>query len=175
MPEFKFFDNFDDMLPDEISITDLKKPDFKIKNRGFINLLAFLNVTLEDFTKEMEEISRRPQTKLDKYSDNITLDYQNIYKQEKLKIALNKDGDKIYVNIYDIDDNINPKKPSQRSKGLQCFLSFYLMLNNSDENAILLIDEPGLYLHASAQEDILRLFENNLNNYILYTQHIVHI
>lgn len=53
MPEFKFFDNFDDMLPDEISITDLKKPDFKIKNRGFINLLAFLNVTLEDFTKEM--------------------------------------------------------------------------------------------------------------------------
>lgn len=171
MPEFKFFDNFDDMLPDEISITDLKKPDFKIKNRGFINLLAFLNVTLEDFTKEMEEISRRPQTKLDKYSDNITLDYQNIYKQEKLKIALNKDGDKIYVNIYDIDDNINPKKPSQRSKGLQWFLSFYLMLNNSDENAILLIDEPGLYLHASAQEDILRLFENNLNNYIIYTTH----
>ena len=171
MPEFKFFDNFDDMLPDEISITDLKKPDFKIKNRGFINLLAFLNVTLEDFTKEMEEISRRPQTKLDKYSDNITFDYQNIYKQEKLKIALNKDGDKIYVNIYDIDDNINPKKPSQRSKGLQWFLSFYLMLNNSDENAILLIDEPGLYLHASAQEDILRLFENNLNNYIIYTTH----
>lgn len=171
MPEFKFFDNFDDMIPDEISITDLKKPDFKIKNRGFINLLAFLNVTLEDFTKEMEEISRRPQTKLDKYSDNITLDYQNIYKQEKLKIALNKDGDKIYVNIYDIDDNINPKKPSQRSKGLQWFLSFYLMLNNSDENAILLIDEPGLYLHASAQEDILRLFENNLNNYIIYTTH----
>lgn len=171
VPEFKFFDNFDDMLPDEISISDLKADDFKTKHRGFINLLAYLNVTLEEFSKEMEEISRRPQTKLDKYSDNITLNYQNIYKQEKLKIALNKDGDKIYVNIYDIDDNINPKKPSQRSKGLQWFLSFYLMLNNSKENAILLIDEPGLYLHASAQEDILRFFENNLNNYIIYTTH----
>lgn len=73
VPEFKFFDNFDDMLPDEISISDLKADDFKTKHRGFINLLAYLNVTLEEFSKEMEEISRRPQTKLDKYSDNITL------------------------------------------------------------------------------------------------------
>ena len=88
-----------------------------------------------------------------------------------MKIALNKDGNKIYVNIYDIDDNINPKKPSQRSKGLQWFLSFYLMLNNSKQDCILLIDEPGLYLHASAQEDILNFFENKLNNYIIYTTH----
>lgn len=171
MPEFKYFDNFDDMIPDEIDISELKEEDFKNKYRGFINLLAYLGVTLDEFSKEMQEVSRIPQTKLDKYSNNITLDYQNIYKQEKLKIALNKDGNKIYVNIYDIDDNINPKKPSQRSKGLQWFLSFYLMLNNSKQDCILLIDEPGLYLHASAQEDILNFFENKLNNYIIYTTH----
>ncbi len=171
MPEFKYFDNFNDMLPDEIDISELKEPSFKTKYRGFINLLAYLGVTLDDFTKDMSEKSRGPQTKLDKYSDNITLDYQSIYKQEKLKIALKKDGEKIYVNIYDVDDSINPKKPSQRSKGLQWFLSFYLMLHNSNENAILLIDEPGLYLHASAQEDILRFFEHTLTNYILYTTH----
>ena len=171
IPEFKFFDNFDDMIPDEITISDLKEPDFKKKNRGFINLLAYFNCTLDEFLNEMQETSRKPQTKLDKYSNDITLDYQSIYKQEKLKIALQKDGNKIYVNIYDIDDNINPKKPSQRSKGLQWFLSFYLMLNNSKEEAILLIDEPGLYLHASAQEDILKFFEIKLNNSIIYTTH----
>lgn len=171
IPEFKYFDNFDDMIPDEIDILELKKPDFEKKYRGVVNLLALFNKSIAEFAKEMEEISRAPQTKLDMYSKNITLEYQDIYKQEKLKISLNKDGNKIYINIYDIDDLINPKKPSQRSKGLQWFLSFYLMLNNSTKNSILLIDEPGLYLHASAQEDILKFFEKKLDNIILYTTH----
>ena len=171
IPEFKYFDNFDDMIPDEIDISELNDSEFIRKNRGFVNLLSYFKKTLPEFMKEMEEVSRTPQTKLDEYSDNITLDYQNIYKQEKLKISLNKDGSKIYINIYDIDDKIKPKKPSQRSKGLQWFLSFYLMLNSSSKNCILLIDEPGLYLHASAQEDILNFFENKLENYIIYTTH----
>lgn len=171
MPEFRYFDNFNDMIPDEIDISDLTDSKFRTNHRGFINLLAFFGISLEDFAKEMKEISRTPQTKLDKYSNTITMNYQKIYKQEKLKISLQKDGQKIYINIYDIDDDINPKKPSQRSKGLQWFISFYLMLNNSRENSILLIDEPGLYLHASAQEDILNFFEKKLDNYIIYTTH----
>lgn len=171
IPEFKYFDNFNDMLPDEINLNEIESEEFTIKNRGFINLLGYFGKTLKEFQKEMNEISRTPQTLLDSYSNNITFDYKNIYTQEDLRIALNKDGNMIYVNIYDIDDNIHPKKPSQRSKGLQWFLSFYLMLNNSQEDSILLIDEPGLYLHASAQKDILNFFENNLKNSIIYTTH----
>ncbi len=171
IPEFKYFDNFNDMLPDEINLNEIENEEFTTKNRGFINLLGYFGKTLKEFQKEMNEVSRMPQTLLDSYSDNITFDYKNIYTQEDLRISLNKDGNMIYVNIYDVDDNIHPKKPSQRSKGLQWFLSFYLMLNNSQEDSILLIDEPGLYLHASAQKDILNFFENNLKNNIIYTTH----
>lgn len=119
IPEFKYFDNFNDMLPDEINLNEIESEEFTTKNRGFINLLGYFGKTLKEFQKEMNEISRMPQTLLDSYSDNITFDYKNIYTQEDLRISLNKDGNMIYVNIYDIDDNIHPKKPSQRSKGLQ--------------------------------------------------------
>ena len=171
IPSFKYFDNFNDMIPDEINLNEIDNEEFVEKNRGFINLLGYFGKTLKEFKKEMGEVSRRPQILLDDYSNNITFDYKNIYTQEDLRIALNKDGNMIYINIYDIDDNIHPKKPSQRSKGLQWFLSFYLMLNNSQKDSILLIDEPGLYLHASAQKDILNFFENKLNNIIIYTTH----
>ncbi|MCD5401090.1 AAA family ATPase, partial [candidate division NPL-UPA2 bacterium] len=42
--------------------------------------------------------------------------------------------------------------------GFQWFLSFYLRLNaERDETNIILIDEPGLYLHAKAQGDVLKV------------------
>jgi len=54
--------------------------------------------------------------------------------------------------------------PDQRSKGFLWFLSFYLKLaaaqkKNPTRRRILLIDEPGSYLHARAQRDVLHLLE----------------
>jgi len=39
------------------------------------------------------------------------------------------------------------------------------------ENAILLLDEPGLYLHAHSQSDLLVHFAKDFKNQILYTTH----
>ena len=39
------------------------------------------------------------------------------------------------------------------------------------EKALLLFDEPGLHLHATAQRDLLRQFETEFANQILYTTH----
>ena len=46
--------------------------------------------------------------------------------------------------------------------------------NSSDiENYIILIDEPGVYLHVNAQKEVLTLFEDLAakNNQIIYTTH----
>ena len=63
---------------------------------------------------------------------------------------------------------------------MRWFLSFYLELKASaklnHKNRILLIDEPGVSLHARAQEDVLKVFEDikeNLN--IIYTTHSPHL
>ena len=39
------------------------------------------------------------------------------------------------------------------------------------ESAILLLDEPGLYLHARSQSDLLGHFEKDFKNQIVYTTH----
>ncbi len=63
-----------------------------------------------------------------------------------------------------------------RSRGFVWFFSFlawYSKLKNEDLPLILLLDEPGLSLHARAQGDLLRYFEEELKprHQLLYTTH----
>lgn len=63
-----------------------------------------------------------------------------------------------------------------RSRGFVWFFSFlawYSQQHKSGESLILLLDEPGLFLHASAQGDFLRYMEAELKdvNQVLYTTH----
>jgi predicted ATP-dependent endonuclease of OLD family len=64
----------------------------------------------------------------------------------------------------------------RRSKGFNWFFSFIVWFSKiqADRNTdyILLLDEPGLNLHASAQADLLRFFDDLSKNYqIIYTTH----
>ena len=63
-----------------------------------------------------------------------------------------------------------------RSSGFVWFFSFlawYSRLRQKGENLLLLLDEPGLSLHARAQGDLLRYFEEELkpHNQLIYTTH----
>jgi hypothetical protein len=70
--------------------------------------------------------------------------------------------------------------PKQRSRGVRWFLSFYLELKafakHKHRDRILLIDEPALSLHARAQEDVLKVFEDLKKDLqIMYTTHSPHL
>src|SRR5690606_26229703 len=61
-------------------------------------------------------------------------------------------------------------------RGFKWFFSFYITFaadthGGNAEKAILLLDEPGLYLHAKSQADLLVHFEKDFKNQILYTTH----
>ena len=63
-----------------------------------------------------------------------------------------------------------------RSRGFVWFFSFlawYSRLRQEDHEIILLLDEPGLSLHAKAQGDLLRYFEEELkpHHQLIYTTH----
>lgn len=65
---------------------------------------------------------------------------------------------------------------SARSRGFVWFFSFlawYSQLKESRAPLILLLDEPGLSLHAQAQTDLLRFFEDTLSasHQLIYTTH----
>ena len=107
----------------------------------------------------------------------VTSEIKRLWKDRALKIRFNLDANHLDTFIsdpsatYDVEVNL-----SDRSRGFQWFFAFYITFSaDTDgghaENAVLLLDEPGLYLHAKSQADLLRHFEDDFTNQILYTTH----
>ena len=107
---------------------------------------------------------------------DITRRFSEWFHQRRHNIRYDVDGD--YFRIWVSDD----KRPGveieleSRSKGFQWFFSFYLVfLVESDEghkDAILLLDEPGLHLHPTAQQGLMAFFERlSEDNPLIYTTH----
>jgi predicted ATP-dependent endonuclease of OLD family len=77
-----------------------------------------------------------------------------------------------------VSDDLDPAKIEleQRSQGMRYFFSFYLIfLVEAEEghvDCILLLDEPGLHLHGTAQAKLVHFFENvSQQNQLFYTTH----
>jgi predicted ATPase len=107
----------------------------------------------------------------------VTSEIKRLWKDRALKIRFNLDAHHLDTFIsdpnatYDVEVNLD-----ERSRGFQWFFAFYIAFaadtaGGTAENAILLLDEPGLYLHAKSQSDLLRHFEDDFGNQILYTTH----
>lgn len=65
--------------------------------------------------------------------------------------------------------------PAQRSRGLRWFVSLFLLIASSERlrtGRLLLLDEPGAWLHIKAQAHLLALFNNRKEKLrIVYTTH----
>lgn len=107
----------------------------------------------------------------------VTGEVKRLWKDRELKIRFNLDGNHFDTLIsdptatYDVEVNLN-----DRSRGFQWFFAFYVTFAADTDggkvaNAILLLDEPGLYLHAKSQGDLLKHFEDDFDNQILYSTH----
>jgi len=107
---------------------------------------------------------------------DITQRFSEWFHQRRHNIRYHADGD--YFRIWVSDD----RRPGveieleSRSKGFQWFFSFYLIfLVESEEghrDAILLLDEPGLHLHPTAQQELILFFETLAGkNMLVYSTH----
>lgn len=107
----------------------------------------------------------------------VTGEIKRLWKDRPLKIRFNLDAHHLDTIIsdptstYDVEVNLN-----DRSRGFQWFFAFYITFSaDTDgghaENAVLLLDEPGLYLHAKSQSDLLHHLEVDFSNQILYSTH----
>ena len=107
----------------------------------------------------------------------VTSEIRRLWKDRALKVRFNLDAHHLDTLIsdpnatYDVEVNLD-----ERSRGFQWFFSFYITFfadtkGGEAEDAILLLDEPGLYLHARSQTDLLGHFEKDFENQIIYTTH----
>ncbi|GBE06082.1 DNA replication and repair protein RecF [bacterium BMS3Abin10] len=86
-------------------------------------------------------------------------------------------GTNIWANVYDSRHMVSTNLGT-RSRGFVWFFSFLAWYSQIEKdykgsNVILLLDEPGLFLHGKAQEDLLNYFEQELKDkhQTIYTTH----
>ena len=151
-PDFIFFRDFSDILPFELPLAEAK-------NRNIVQ--DFAKVSGLDLDKVINTTdSQQRRNILSTHSANISGNFKSHWKQDELDLIAELDGETLRLGVKESDGHLLFKS-EQRSKGFQWFLSFYLRLNVADQSrtSVILIDEPGLYLHAKAQEDILKELE----------------
>jgi len=105
----------------------------------------------------------------------MTRTLRRIWTDRQLKVRFNIDGNHFNTivsdptSMCDVEVNLN-----QRSRGFRWFFSFYVMLaaggkDGTTSQAVLLLDEPGMHLHATGQQDLLQHLTNDLPNQVLFT------
>jgi len=103
--------------------------------------------------------------------------------QKKIKLDPYINETILSIDIVDIIDLNNGKQtnlntfPKDRSDGFQWFLGYFITLNyikNSETNQILLLDDPGLYLHPDGQKDFLKELEDlSKSTQVFYSTHLI--
>lgn len=186
LPKFLYYDEYF-TLPSRISIEKLEKEDLEeneYKTAKALFELADINTQeiikaddFEDFIAELEATESIISEELFKYwktNKNLQITFQIDKKEQK------DPHNNLRIIEHILDIRVKSKGVSlplkNRSKGFNWFFSFLVWFKKIQEdnasNYILLLDEPGLNLHASAQADLLRFLEDLSKDYqILYTTH----
>ncbi len=129
--------------------------------------------------KQIASAQRRKDARtvmLNSASIDISGKFSEWWSQRRHKIRYQADGD--YFRIWIADDRREDVEIEleARSKGFQWFFSFYLVFlvesEGGHKDAILLLDEPGLHLHPTAQQELIAFFEKlSETNQLAYTTH----
>lgn len=163
VPNFILFNSFEDIFPNKIPFAELEKNEW-IKDLSVISDLKISTIKgTDDRGKE-------------KHKDDINIklnkDYEKFWTQDVSNLSVNWDSEHLY---FWIKEDGYPYEPSLRSKGRQWHLAFYIKISaraNEKIPNIILIDEPGLFLHAKAQEDILGKLEDSAKEVqLLFSTH----
>jgi len=179
-PKFVYFGDYDTM-PGKVSIPHLiERRDDDELDRGERALLALLDlagVSLEDFSNPQshEHLIRR----LENASNSISAEVFEYWSQNKnLEVSLVviptaeagapaplDEGPLLQIRVRNLRHRVTVPF-DERSRGFVWFFSFLAYFSQVEKEAkqplILLLDEPGLSLHATAQHDLLRFIDERL-------------
>lgn len=199
LPKFLYYDEYY-ALPSRISIENLQNDsleDEELKTAKALFDLADIDVdelvnaeNYEDFKAELEATQATITEELFKYWETnknleIIFDIDKVEKSEQRKIQNHYSQEtvtevKIVEHVLDIrvkNRTLGVSLPlKNRSKGFNWFFSFLVWFKKIQEdqnnNYILLLDEPGLNLHASAQSNLLKFLNDLSKDYqIIYSTH----
>lgn len=187
LPEFLYFDEYYS-LPGTINLQkfssgqvddtftkeqkDITKALFELSNIDIKKVMDSNNY--EDFIAELEATSNNITDKLLEYwttNKNLEIKFEIQSKENTSTRNIEKI---LQIRIRNTKHRVTlPLK--NRSKGFIWFFSFLVWFSKVQEkkNLIILLDEPGLNLHAEAQADLLKYIDKELlpRYQVIYTTH----
>lgn len=190
LPKFLYFDDYR-VLPGKVHLMTLKnridKGDLHDEDRTAESLLKVAGVSVDDLISPGGY--ERVKAKLESISNSVTdevLEYwkQNNDVQVEFDVRLDpsdsapfNQGNILYIRIRNQRHRVSVSF-DQQSKGFIWFFSFIVWFNSireqikTDGDLVLLLDEPGLSVHALAQSDFLKYIHMLSGQYqIIYTTH----
>lgn len=190
VPKFMYFSHYDRMSG-ELSINKLDRDrqqgvEMSSGDRVFLDFLEYAGTTLDDLvsTTQFEELNAKCEAAANRITDQI-FDYWTQNDQLKIKVVLSegKSGDPEPFNTGPVararvENSLHGVTVpfSERSAGFIWFFSFlvkFAQIKKSHGNVILLLDEPGLTLHGTAQLDLLRYFYKEIapHHQVIWSTH----
>ena len=186
LPKFLYFDDYS-IMPGRVSIHRLQQTaedQLKPDERTALSLLRLAGVEAADFN-EVDYEARK--ASLEAAANQLTDEVFEFWSQNKdLAVELDVDfkapaqeplGQPPFLDIRIRNQRhrvtLNFGERSQGFMWFFSFLAYFSEYRDSDERLILLLDEPGLGLHAAAQADLLRFIEERLapEHQVLFTTH----
>lgn len=190
LPKFVYFGDYD-VMPGTVSIPDLidrgAAGTLTIGEQALLSLLAEAGASPEEFLNpdKHERLVRELENTSNAITDEVFQFWsQNRELEVQLEILPVEPGatpplDRapiLQIRVRNLRHRVSVPF-DERSRGFVWFFSFLAYFTNreqtSDTDLILLLDEPGLSLHARAQEDLLRLIDERLalKHQVIYTTH----
>lgn len=191
LPRFFYFDDYN-VMDGKVSLQHLRDKQntgtLSPADETFLALLSTVDADLEDLENtDYEALTRE----LEGAANGITDDVMQFWSQNKnldvvIRVAPADPNDEpplnagsiVHVRIWNARHKVTVPF-NERSRGFVWFFSFFAFFSDIevDDNraTIILLDEPGLNLHATAQGDFLRFIEDRLANeqghQVVYSTH----
>ena len=189
VPKFFYFDEYYQMLG-QVNLEELiQRRDsdaLEDSDRPLMGLLEIAGLDIDDLINPGR--TERLFARLESAANGLTsraLKYWSQNRHIRMKFEIQpgqpndpdgmREGTNIWGRVEDTKHSVTTSLGT-RSRGFVWFFSFlawYSKLRREHQNLILLLDEPGLSLHAKAQADLLRYFEEELkpHHQLIYTTH----
>ena len=187
IPKFLYFDEYYQMkgqdnldaLKGRVANNSLEEPD-----RPLLGLIELARLDLNQITNpgRTEALIARLEAAENQLTQKV-LAYWSQNQHLRMKFDIRQaqpedpegmtSGTNIWARVQDTKHMVSTALRT-RSRGFVWFFSFLAWYSHQkDEKLILLLDEPGLSLHAKAQADLLHYFEKELKPYhqLIYTTH----
>ena len=184
LPKFVLIHDFE-MSGSQIELNALQQrrgqvpwDKLSVDEQTILTVLDLAQVNLDDFVAKGTSAQGRTIRAFDKRSASMYLSsqFQTLWRQKRVRFDI--DIDWTTLNIFAEDDEVGmPVRLSRRSTGFRWHVAFAWKFTHASKgelkNCILLLEEPGIHLHYSAQTDLLQVFERLKEaNTILYTTHL---